>query len=50
MWNTIAKFYPFPVNSNLTFIDWIDYIWKCEKVYKKLYYRSLKKNVIVWSI
>lgn len=34
--NTIVEYCSTPIKSNLHFIDWIEYIWKYEKVYNKV--------------
>lgn len=49
--NTIIDYCSILVRGNIGFINWSEYIWKYEKVYNKLYHRSLEKIfVIVWSI
>lgn len=51
IWNTILEHYLIPINSDLSFVNWIKVMWKYEKVYNKLYYRSMEKIfVIAYSI
>lgn len=42
---------PTSTKADLYFIDWIEYFWKHESVYNKLYHRPLENFfVIIWAI
>lgn len=51
IWNTISNYCTNPINSNMSFIDWIKFIQKHEKTYDRIYRKPLEKIlVIAWSI
>lgn len=51
VWNTTSNYCPNPNNSDMQVIDWLEFIYKNEKVYGRNFKTPLEKIIgITWAI